>query len=319
MVKRKEHSHKGSSWREFENLVARLETALSPRGAIVRAPDRLLDHVSQSLREVDASITYKVGTAAILIIIECRERTRVQDALWIEQLASKQQHLRAAKCIAVTSSGFTKAAVKLADAHGIELRHLRRITDDQILRWAPLRTWFYNYTLSSIDLSFSGKVDVSGIDHDLDRRSNEELMRRRYTLEDRVFICLETGAKLSVREYCEDMMNSAIDSLAPEERLLFEIDKEYIMSFAGPPRHYLRLSRRKVYPFAVAFRVAFKWIEDYSIQPVTSFAYADSSKDLVTGQEFDAVSSRTANVRRIALHHDLIRDERKVSIWEVTK
>jgi Restriction endonuclease len=163
VMKRKRSKVSKDRWREFEELVTRIEAALCPKGAIVKSPDKLVDYVTQQLREVDASIRYKVGTTEILIIIECRERRKIEDAMWIEQLASKQRHVGAAKCIAVTSSIFTKPAVKKARHYGIELRHVKRIDEETIIKWAPIRTWFYNYKLIDVDLGFAhdGKIEVN--------------------------------------------------------------------------------------------------------------------------------------------------------------
>ena len=72
-----------SSWRKFEWLVARIEETLAPEGAIVKSPDRIKDLVTGQMREVDASIRYKVGSAPILITVECRERAGVQDMVVI--------------------------------------------------------------------------------------------------------------------------------------------------------------------------------------------------------------------------------------------
>lgn len=78
-------------WRRFEELVARIEQAASERGAIVTSPDRIRDFTTGRLREVDVSIRQKVGTADILVTIECRKRGRTGDDTWIEQLATKRQ------------------------------------------------------------------------------------------------------------------------------------------------------------------------------------------------------------------------------------
>jgi len=56
MGKRKTINADAASWKAFEKLVARIESALAPHGAIVTSPDKLLDHVTQTMREVDASI-----------------------------------------------------------------------------------------------------------------------------------------------------------------------------------------------------------------------------------------------------------------------
>jgi hypothetical protein len=119
-------------WREFELLVARLERLLAPEGATVKSPDRIQDKITGTLREVDASIRCQIGTVPILITIECRDRSGVQDVTWIEQLASKRDNIGAAKTIAVTSSNFTGPAVELARHKGIELRQISDVTDQEI-------------------------------------------------------------------------------------------------------------------------------------------------------------------------------------------
>src|SRR5262245_45905855 len=125
----------GEEWREFERLVARIERDLAPRGAVVRSPDRICDLVTGSFREVDASIRFMVGSAPILITIECRHRAAVQDDTWIEQLAAKKEKLGAARTIAVSSSGFSEPARITAQLKGIDLRNLREITDEEIVSW----------------------------------------------------------------------------------------------------------------------------------------------------------------------------------------
>lgn len=122
-------------WRQFERLVASIEQVLLPRGAIVRHPDRVPDVHTGALREVDASIRYKVGSTELLITIECRERTKKDDVVWIEQLAEKQRSIGASKTIAVSASGFTESAHRKARVLGIELRTMKKIKPRDIRSW----------------------------------------------------------------------------------------------------------------------------------------------------------------------------------------
>jgi hypothetical protein len=119
---------KTAEWREFEELVARIERTASPLGAIVKSPDRIRDLTTGHLREVDASIRSKVGTADILITIECRRRRRRDDDTWIEQLATKRHKIGAAKTIAVSATGFTGSAIETAKQVGIETRVLSQVS-----------------------------------------------------------------------------------------------------------------------------------------------------------------------------------------------
>lgn len=124
-----------TEWREFERLVARIERAASPRGAEVKSPDRIRDLTTGQMREVDASIRFRVGTAEVLITVECRKRGRKDDDTWIEQLATKRQKIGAAKTIAVSVSGFTSSATKSAKHYGLELRTLSKVSAADIEGW----------------------------------------------------------------------------------------------------------------------------------------------------------------------------------------
>ena len=152
---------KGKDWKEFERLVARIEGTLAPLGAVVRSPDHIVDLVTGSRREVDASIRFPAGTTSILITIECRKRTARQDVRWIEELATKLEKIGASKTIAVSSTGFSAPARKTARLKGIELRRLHQITADEITKWlqsvhlikAPLHITFNRRASVEIDSS----------------------------------------------------------------------------------------------------------------------------------------------------------------------
>jgi hypothetical protein len=108
--------------REFEKLVARIEGALVPVGPVIKSPDRLRDIFTGELREVDVSIRCRAGSVDLLITVERRDRARIEDVTWIEQLATKQRHIGAACTIAVSSAGFSQPALAAAKVHGISTR-----------------------------------------------------------------------------------------------------------------------------------------------------------------------------------------------------
>jgi hypothetical protein len=135
--------------REFEALTARIEAALAPTGAKIRSPDRIRDKLTGLFREVDASVRYTVGSCDLLITIECRDRSRTQDVTWIEQLATKRVHIGADRTIAVSSSPFTAAALRAAQAHGISTRLISEISDEEIRSFTDQ----LEVTVESIELS----------------------------------------------------------------------------------------------------------------------------------------------------------------------
>ena len=119
---------KGTEWRQFEQLIARIEQDAGPLGLKVTSPDRIRCRTTGRLREVDVSIRSQVGTAHVLLTIECRKRGRRQDVTWIEQLAAKKLAIGADRTIAVSSSGFSEEAQTIARTHGIDLRRLSDIS-----------------------------------------------------------------------------------------------------------------------------------------------------------------------------------------------
>jgi hypothetical protein len=123
-----------TNWREFEQLVARIEETLVPKGAKVKSPDHVRDLVTGRLREVDASIRFDLGSTPVLITVECRKRKAVQDDTWIEQLATKRDKIGAARTIAVSARGFTDSAKKTARQVGIELRTLEDRIGEEIVQ-----------------------------------------------------------------------------------------------------------------------------------------------------------------------------------------
>lgn len=123
------------SYRELELLVSRIEGALAPAGAVIRSPDHIQDLFTVESREVDVSIRYRVGSVELLVTVECRDRIKTEDVTWIEQLATKRDHIGAAHTIAVSSTGFSAPSVKAAKLHGISTRIIGELSDADIIEW----------------------------------------------------------------------------------------------------------------------------------------------------------------------------------------
>jgi hypothetical protein len=132
-------SNLDAQWREFEKLIARIEQAMAPSGAVVTSPDRIPDKVTGELREVDVSIRYKVGTCPILVTIECRNRSGNEDVTWIEQIAEKKRSIGASMTLAVSSSGFSDSAIKKASVVGIEIRTLDDALAEDFREWLAVQ------------------------------------------------------------------------------------------------------------------------------------------------------------------------------------
>lgn len=121
--------------RDFEKLVALLENSLISEDVEIKSPDYLIDKVTGRPREVDISIRKTIGSIPILIIIECRDRSNVEDVRWIEQVAQKRNDLNASKAVVVSRSGFTSNALTKAQHLNISTRQFDQITENDIKSW----------------------------------------------------------------------------------------------------------------------------------------------------------------------------------------
>lgn len=302
------------NWRQFEKLVARIETALSPIGAEVRSPDRIRDLATGELREVDASIRYVVGTTPILIIIECRDRKRHEGSQWIEQLATKRDHLGAAKCVAVSNSEFTKPAIMKAEALGVELRVISDLDDNAIAALAPLRTWFYEYRLTYVSPSYARRGIIE-LDEDLDRKVNRALAKKECDLHSKVLQSRSSGPRVSLSMYIENLINQAYENVSDEVKRLMASGDEITLSMAFPPTHYVQLGRAEYDLIAVAFRVIFSFFRDFTLQRSGEFSYKDTTEELVRGTEFNGVERFTGEEMKVSVHTEVPMDKTTISIW----
>ena len=176
--------NKNSEWREFEILVAQIEAHLCPKGAIVTSPDRIPDKITGQLREVDASIKYKIGSAPILITVECRKRLSIQDDTWIEQLATKKQKIGANLTIAVSSKGFTKPAIKSSEALGIELRQLHDLSVQSISNWFNFdlpNIQIIEWSIKTITIRFNTPSKINNLQ--VSESINKDILDREYDAE----------------------------------------------------------------------------------------------------------------------------------------
>lgn len=128
-------SNSTSEWKAFERLVGTIEKRLAPIGAVVILDDQVAELATGTLRQVDATIRAKVGSAELLVAIETRFRSRAGAIGWIDELDGKRRAIGAAKMIAVSDKGFSAAARRAAELRDIELRVLSEILPEVIDRW----------------------------------------------------------------------------------------------------------------------------------------------------------------------------------------
>ena len=146
----------GKPWKEFERLVSKIEEALCPAGAIVKVNEKIPDVQTGDLRQVDATIRFRVGSSDILIAIECRKRNHKQDITWIEQLEAKKKNIGANQIIGVSSDGFTDYALRKAKVCNVTLRKIDKIDVSKMINK------YRSVITETRDIGQSIKFDFSG-------------------------------------------------------------------------------------------------------------------------------------------------------------
>jgi hypothetical protein len=192
-------------WRQFEELVARIEKHLAPKGAKVASSDHVPDFVAGGTRQVDATIRYRVGSSDLLIAIECRDRSAKPDVRWIEEIASKKADCRIDRMIAVSSKGFTKKAQKKATAHGISARVIKEIALSEIQEWMgslSLKQALTNFLHRRITFHFYDRQNVP-----LEVLAPTVESINRDILNAAVFHEVETDKWLSMRDLLADIVH----------------------------------------------------------------------------------------------------------------
>lgn len=111
---------------EFQELITALTQIL---GRDVATPSAMLDDsaVPGERREVDICAEGHVSGHKVILGIECRAWKRAQTVEWVEAMYGKHSHLPTDKLVLVSASGFTPAALKLA-----EFLKIKAITPDDV-------------------------------------------------------------------------------------------------------------------------------------------------------------------------------------------
>lgn len=140
--------------KSFEKQVKRIISTLEKTGANIKWNDHVRDPDNpKQKRQVDITIK----NDDVLTIVECRQHGKAQSVTWVEELIGRKISLRADCVIAVSSSGFTKGAIKKADKYGIILRDLISVSSEEVSQWGKttkIHINLYKFTDLRFDFFF---------------------------------------------------------------------------------------------------------------------------------------------------------------------
>lgn len=103
----------------FQRFIKHIHAIVAPLALVRRESEIISDDGND--REIDIYVEIPTFAQVFKIAIECRDHGRPQDIGWIDSLIGKTIDLKLDKVIAVSSSGYTKAAAKKAKKHKIDL------------------------------------------------------------------------------------------------------------------------------------------------------------------------------------------------------
>ena len=157
--------------KKFELQITRIHDLIEESDAEVTWDDHLPDPDNpEQLRQIDISIKRE----GKLTLIECRIHKKRQDVKWIEELIGRRKSLCADAIIAVSASGFTRGAILKAKAHGVILRDILSLTEQEISNWGKktkvsITLFKYEQVLMTFvfDLKYFNRVSVDDVEQAL--------------------------------------------------------------------------------------------------------------------------------------------------------
>ncbi len=273
--------------RGTELVLKELESLSLKDQAKIKSPDYIYDVVTGKDREVDVSIRIKIGTHEFLTIIECRDRKGNEDVTWIEQIVTKTKNLQANKVIAVSTSGFTDGAKKLAAHENVILRTLRDFKADEAIDWLDsliLRESKWNML----------HMGINCINVELDDPTKKEFGK----IEIKDFDPLEKNIKVaSSGEYVnfEDIINSVNKE---NNNFLFDdindneppVIKKALLKFDLDNKHLIEIEDKTFYIDTIAIECEC-WIEAKKIPFKKALKYEENEKSVLDNVNYEFLTT----------------------------
>ena len=147
--------------REFELAYKKIyELDLSKY--MISSPGMVYDKVSKTTREVDILIEYcdKDGFSR-KIAVECRDRKKVEDSMWIEQLITKRNDLELDYLIAVTTKNFSGGAINKAKYHGVIIETAEKFEAaivDEVANEFSADILLFKYSITNLNFLVNGST-----------------------------------------------------------------------------------------------------------------------------------------------------------------
>jgi hypothetical protein len=256
--------------RDLETLVALVERLLEEMPVVIQSPEYIIGRRSDSPREIDVTIRGTVGSATVLVMVECRDRDGTQGVGWIDQVVGKREDVGADKAVVVCSAGFSEPAIRAAQAVGIELRTMTQLSESDLLPWVDP-----SFMSVDVDLRKSHLVGCNLIlDNDRPLPTNPNVGEIRRTRDQESVSVLDLWGHNDPEE--------AWEGLAVDERR----QRQIRLNFTNPEDRYEVDVAGTWLPVEAVQFVVELWIEREQV-PIKQFRYSDDEEVLADGFSFD--------------------------------
>lgn len=121
----------------------------------VTSPAFLYDPFSERKREIDVLVEFSDNdNCNRKLAIECRDRNKIQDVTWIEQLQQKKEDLSLDYILATTTTNFTQSAINKARKHGViieraetfDINSIQNVTNNEFF----FDAFFFKFTFEEL-------------------------------------------------------------------------------------------------------------------------------------------------------------------------
>jgi hypothetical protein len=307
--------------RELERLTAFLEKALGHENVKIESPARIHDKDTGQIREVDVSIKGKLGSSNVFVIVECRNRNRVEDVQWIEQVAQKMKSVGADKALAVSSTGFTGPAQDKANSLGVRLMVLGKVEPQEISSWMQLthtRSIIHQWNPKNINIIPAPPKDalfLTALRKKQVLGTNEKIFRRE---KDGVLVSLDEiwGGQCAPEELKKNKLYDGVEPNGPkvERSVRFDFVKDDGFQWATK-KGGANLTTIEI--------TADIWIEEKLFPIKEIYRYSEDGKAYiesvrvefeVNGERKEFILNMDMNTRRVSLVMDKPGDKSKLKL-----
>ncbi len=195
--------------RALEELVEYVEKTLANEGFQVDVNRKLHNDEGIQIAEFDVTVRGRFGSTEISWLLECRDRPSSGKAPgeWIYALSGKREVYRFDKVTAVSTTGFSPAAVLAAEKLDVELREVTATSPEEFSSWlklAEVELVQHDISLADIDFVLDKNFITSARDRYLQQLISSPDGRQRAVLVSGV-----TGSKLDLHTACREALAAA--------------------------------------------------------------------------------------------------------------